>query len=98
MVYVLKFNNTIKAKKHKIKEYIRASLIEIFPDATGRFLIPKNLCAYAGIKKEIVMSSSAGIIEIWDKHRYQDIIARGAQGFAELAEEVMGQDDADGIS
>ena len=36
------------------------------------------------------MSSSAGIIEIWDKERYQDIIASGAQGFAELAEEVMG--------
>ena len=77
----------------KTNDFIRifsAGLKSVELDTTGRFLIPKNLCAYAGIKKEIVMSSSAGIIEIWDKDRYQDIIASGAQGFAELAEEVMG--------
>ena len=59
-------------------------------DATGRFLIPKNLCDFAGIKKEIVMSAAAGIIEIWDKDRYQETIAKGAENFAKLAEDVMG--------
>lgn len=80
----------------KTNDFIRifsAGLKLVELDATGRFLIPKNLCAYAGIKKEIVMSPSAGIIEIWDKDRYQETIAKGAIGFAKLAEEVMGDEN-----
>ena len=44
------------------------------------------------------MSSAVNIIEIWDKELYEKAIDDAADDFAELAEEVMGQDDADGIS
>ena len=33
-------------------------------DASGRLLIPKDLLAYSGITKEVVMSSAVTIIEI----------------------------------
>ena len=59
-------------------------------DATGRLLIPKDLQSYAGIKKEIVLSSSANMIEIWDKQSYELIINNEAIDFATLAEDVMG--------
>lgn len=77
----------------KTNDFIRifsagVKLVEL--DATGRFLIPKNLCDFAGIKKEIVMSASAGIIEIWDKEKYEKAIAAARDNFAQLAEEVMG--------
>ena len=42
--------------------------------------------------------SAVNIIEIWDKELYEKAIDDAADDFAELAEEVMGQDDADGIS
>ena len=39
------------------------------------------------------------IIEIWDKDKYEQAIDDAAVDFADLAEEVMGQeDDDDGIS
>jgi MraZ protein len=69
-------------------------------DVTGRFLIPKDLQVFAGINKEIVISSAINIIEIWDKTKYEQAINDSASNFADLAEEVMGDESnaADGIS
>lgn len=69
-------------------------------DVTGRLLIPKDLQSFAGINKEIVISSSINIIEIWDKNKYEQAINDSANDFADLAEDVMGDESnaANGIS
>ena len=67
-------------------------------DASGRLLIPKDLCQFASIKKQVVLSSAINIIEIWDKDSYEQTIDDAAMDFASLAEEVMGNSDEDGIS
>ena len=67
-------------------------------DATGRILIPKNLMDFAGIEKQVVMSSSVNIIEIWDKDKYEKAIDDAADDFADLAEEVMGNTNEDEVS
>lgn len=59
-------------------------------DVTGRLLIPKDLAIFAGISKDIVLSSAVNIIEIWDKGKYEVAINEAAVDFASLAEEVMG--------
>ena len=94
-----KINRKNRFKK-KNNDFIRrftagVKLIEI--DATGRLLIPKNLISVAGISKEVVLSSAINIIEIWDKSAYEDVLEETAADFADLAEEVMG-DDGDEVS
>lgn len=64
-------------------------------DAAGRLLIPKELCLFAGIDKELVLSSAINIIEIWDKQRYEQAIDDATLDFADLAEEVMGGDNGE---
>ena len=59
-------------------------------DATGRLLIPKDLVEFAGIKKDIVVSSVINMIEIWDKDKYEQVINDPEIDFAALAEKVMG--------
>ena len=59
-------------------------------DASGRLLVPKDLLVFSGITKEVVVSSAINIIEIWDKDRYEQAIDEATVDFAELAEEVMG--------
>ncbi|OBX22474.1 MULTISPECIES: division/cell wall cluster transcriptional repressor MraZ [Bizionia] len=94
--------NKLNRFKKKNNDFIRrftagVKIIEV--DATGRLLIPKDLVAFADISKEIVMSSAINIIEIWDKDKYEQAIDDATGDFADLAEEVMGQDDDDhGIS
>ncbi|HLW07889.1 MAG TPA: hypothetical protein VKY45_10015 [Marinilabiliaceae bacterium] len=62
-------------------------------DATGRLLIPEDLVVFADISKEIVLSAAVNIVEIWDKDKYEQAIDNATVDFADLAEEVMGQDD-----
>tara|TARA_B100000945_G_scaffold129849_1_gene103602 strand:- start:805 stop:1311 length:507 start_codon:yes stop_codon:yes gene_type:complete len=64
-------------------------------DVTGRLLLPKDLQLYAGISKEIVLSSSANMIEVWDKAGYELIINNENIDFAQLAEDVMGSKTED---
>ncbi|CAI8173262.1 MAG: division/cell wall cluster transcriptional repressor MraZ [Flavobacteriaceae bacterium] len=62
-------------------------------DASGRLLIPKNLIGIAQITNEVVLSAAINIIEIWDKTQYESVLEETAQDFANLAEEVMGNED-----
>ena len=93
--------NTLNRFKKKNNDFIRrftAGVKFVELDVAGRVLIPKDLFEFAGIKKQVVMSSSVNIIEIWDKEKYEKAIDDAADDFADLAEEVMGNRDADELS
>lgn len=95
-----KMNKLNKFKK-KNNDFIRrftagAKMIEV--DTSGRLLVPKELTVFASISKNIVVASAINIIEIWDKDLYEQAIDDAALDFADLAEDVMGQDDDYGIS
>jgi len=89
--------NRFKKKNNDFIRRFSAGVKPVEIDATGRLLIPKNLVSIAGITKEVVLSSAINIIEIWDKDSYEKVIGETAENFAELAEEVMG-DDGDELS
>ena len=89
-----KKNKFIKKNNDFIRRfYAGVKIVEV--DAAGRLLIPKNLMSIAGISKEVVLSSAINIIEIWDKDGYEKVIDKTVGNFADLAEEVMGDDDGD---
>ena len=93
--------NKLNRFKKKNNDFIRrftAGVRVVELDATGRILIPKDLCDFAGIQKQIVMSSSVNIVEIWDKDKYEKAIDDASLDFADLAEEVMGNTDEDELS
>ena len=93
--------NKLNKFKKKNNDFIRrftagVKIVEL--DATSRVLIPKDLCDFAGIQKQIVMASSVNIIEIWDKDKYEKAIDDAALDFADLVEEVMGNTNEDEVS
>ncbi len=102
--------NTLMAKVNKLNRFVKknndfirrftAGVKVIELDSSGRLLIPKDLHQFAEIKKEVVLSSSVNIIEIWDKAKYEIAIDEATLDFADLAEEVMGNlnDDEDVLS
>ena len=93
--------NTLNRFVKKNNDFIRrftAGVKVVELDASGRLLIPKDLCQFAGIEKQVVLSSAVTIIEIWDKERYEKAIDNAAIDFAELAEEVMGNTNEDELS
>ena len=88
--------NSLNRFKKKNNDFIRrftAGVKFIELDNNGRLLIPKDLIEFSNIKRDIVLSSSVNIIEIWDKQSYEGAIEDSRDDFAQLAEEVMGEDD-----
>ena len=97
MVKVNKLNKFVKKNNDFIRRFTAGVKIVEF-DAAGRVLIPKDLSEFAGIKKQVVLSSALNIIEIWDKENYEKAIDDAALDFADLAEEVMGNTELDELS
>ena len=99
MAQVNKLNRFVKKNNDFIRRFTAGvKIVEL--DASGRLLIPKDLQTFAGITKNVVLSSAVNIIEIWDKENYEKAIDDATDVFADLAEEVMGniKSEEDGIS
>ena len=97
---VNKLNRFVKKNNDFIRSYM-AGLKVVEVDGSGRFLIPKDLLSFAGLEKEIVLSSSVNMIEIWDKTRYELSVSETLKDFGNLAEDVMGNqavNGSDGLS
>ncbi len=101
--------NALSAKVNKLNrfnkkndEFIRrfnAGVKPVDVDSTGRILVSKDLGVFAKLEKSIVVNAAFNILEIWDKELYEKAIDEAAVDFADLAEEVMGDNDVpDGLS
>lgn len=92
MQKVNKLNRFVKKNNDFIRRFTAGvKIVEL--DTSGRLLIPKDLHSFAGISKEIVLSSAVNIVEIWDKDNYEKAIDDATVDFAQLAEDVMGNDN-----
>ncbi len=99
MEKINKLNRFVKKNNDFIRRFTAGvKVVEI--DNLGRLLIPKDLVSFAGISKDLVLSSAVNIVEIWDKDLYEKAIDDSVVDFADLAEDVMGNlnDDYNGIS
>ena len=95
--------NKLNRFNKKNDEFIRRFNAGVKPvdiDGSGRILISKDLHAFAGTTKDIVVNAAINVLEIWDKELYEKVIDDAALDFAALAEEVMGDqnDETDGVS
>jgi MraZ protein len=86
---VNKLNRFVKKNNDFIRSYMSGLKI-INVDSVSRLLIPKDLIVFASLDKEIVLSSSVNIIEVWDKELYEESVSSSLQDFGSLTEEVMG--------
>lgn len=89
MAKVNKLNRFVKKNNDFIRRFT-AGVKTVELDGSGRLLIPKDLQNFAGISKNVVLSSALNIIEIWDKDKYEKAIDDATVDFADLAEDVMG--------
>ena len=86
---VNQLNRFIKKNNDVIRSYMSGLKI-VNLDSSSRILIPKDLIVFAGLEKQIVLSSSVNIIEVWDKKEYEISVSKSLKNFGDLAEEVMG--------
>ncbi len=83
--------NDFDPKVRAFRRYFLNGAVSLDLDTAGRLLIPKNLCEYAGLGKDLVLASAINKIEIWDKSQYQQFFeSYSPESFSESASQVMG--------
>lgn len=102
-VYPMKSWEKLMEKINKLNRFIKknADFIRMFTagvktvelDSADRMQVSKDLMHYAGLKKDIVITSAGELFEIWDKEAYENVISTNQVDFAGLAEDVMGAFD-----
>ena len=86
---VNKLNRFVKKNNDFIRLFTAGvKMLEV--DSNSRLQVPKDLISFASISKNIVLSCSLNMIEIWDKDQYEQVLKEATTDFADLAEEVMG--------
>ncbi|WP_313028481.1 division/cell wall cluster transcriptional repressor MraZ [Soonwooa sp.] len=93
---VMKQVNSLNRFVKKNVEFIRiftAGVKVVELDSSSRLQISKDLAVFANLTKDIVIASAGELFEVWDKEAYEAIINAGAVDFANLAEEVMGNNN-----
>ncbi len=90
MAVIDKLNRFVKKNVDFIRRFM-AGVKPVNLDNSDRLLIPKDLMLFAGITKDVVMTSQINKIEIWDKASYEQVVHDDSVDFGTLAEEVMGQ-------
>jgi len=64
---------------------------EVQLDGNSRLLLPKKLLDDASIVKDIILFAYSNRIEVWAKDKYEEMMKKGPEDFAALAEKVMGK-------
>ena len=89
-----KLNRFVKKNNDFIRRY-NAGVRIIDLDNSGRLLIPRDLSKLYFLNSEIVLTSAINIIEVWNKHSYEEVINDPNLNFADLSESVMGNQSID---
>jgi MraZ protein len=63
---------------------------DIEMDEQMRILVPKRLCEFAGLTKEVILNAYGNKIEIWDAKEYEDMMNDDSTSMADLAQKVLG--------
>lgn len=88
---VNKLNRFVKKNREFIRYFFRGAT-EVVLDGADRLNIPNHLLHYAEVKKELLMAANNNVIEVWNRQRYEELMAIDSDDFADLAEQVMGDE------
>ena len=65
-----------------------AGATDVDTDAQGRILVPEYLRAYAGLKKEVIVTGLYNRAEIWDKDAWEKYKAKTESSSEDIAEQL----------
>lgn len=84
-----KLNRNVKKNVDFIRLY-KAGLKVVEMDTSGRIQISKDLIQFAELDKDVVLTPSGSVLEIWDKESYERVVDTSQVDIASLTEEVLG--------
>lgn len=89
--------NQYNKKEREFQRYFYRGAHKVTLDSSDRVLVPKRLCEYAGIDKDIILAAVNDRIEIWAKEQYDLMLDSEPEDFSDLAQDVLGGNGLNGL-
>ncbi len=86
--------NPFEPKQVRFQRKFMRGFCELSLDKNNRINIPAKALAYAGIKEEAVLLGCFDRIEMWNPDKLDEFLDMEEQEYADLAQEVLGDDSS----
>lgn len=83
--------NEFNEEYRKLQRNFLSGVVTVELDNNGRFLIPKNMLAYAHIEKDAVLVGTGTKVEIWNPSVYEKHLIQDPAELSKLAEKYLNE-------
>ena len=83
--------NEFNEEYRKLQRNFLSGVVTVELDNNGRFLIPKNMLAYAHIDKDVMLVGMGNKVEVWNSAIYQKQIIQDPGELSKLAEKYLNE-------
>ena len=73
----------------RLKRNLHAGFVAVELDASGRFLIPKNMLTYAQLDKDVLLIGCGDMVEAWNRSVYEKHQIKEQSELSKLAEKHL---------
>lgn len=83
--------NEFNEEYRKLQRNFLAGVVTVELDSNGRFLIPRNMLAYASIEKEVTLVGIGNKVELWNPSLYAKHLIQDPGELSKLAEKYLNE-------
>lgn len=83
--------NEFNEEYRKLQRNFLSGVVTVELDNNARFLIPKNMLAYANIDKEVILVGMGNKVEVWNPAIYEKHLIQDPGELSKLAEKYLNE-------
>jgi len=83
--------NEFNEEYRKLQRNFLSGVVTVELDNNGRFLIPKNMLAYAQVEKDAMLVGTGSKVEIWNPSIYEKHLIHDPGELSKLAEKYLNE-------
>ncbi len=83
--------NEFKEENRTLQRNFLSGVVTVELDSNGRFLIPKNMLAYAQVEKDAMLVGTGSKVEVWNPSIYEKHLIQDPNELSKLAEKYLNE-------
>ena len=83
--------NEFNEEYRKLQRNFFSGTAMVEMDANGRFVIPKNMLAYAQLEKDLILIGTGNKVEVWNPSIYEKHLIKDSSELSKLAEKYLAE-------
>ena len=81
--------NEFNEEYRKLQRNFFSAIATVELDASGRFVVPKNMLTYAHLEKDIILVGMGNKVEVWNPSSYEKHLIKDSSELSKLAEKYL---------